>query len=139
MEEKTALKKISNSTKELREELCGITLLMGAVVSLSAFFIGSVSVAKGFMLGTCFSVINFILLSASMPISLGKDRKSASAVYLGSIFLRYGILAIPIVIAIKSTEFELISTILGIFSIQIVLILHLVLLRSLKISLIKGI
>jgi len=137
VEKKTALRSISNSTRQLRERLCGITLFMGALISIGAFSIGNIPVSKGFMLGTCFSVINFILLSASLPLSLGKDRKGASAVYLGSIFLRYGILAIPIIIAIKSTQFDLVSTICGIFSIQIVLILHLIL-KSLKINLIKG-
>jgi len=137
VEEKARIKSISAATKELRERLCSITLFMGALVSVSALSLGSVSVAKGFMLGTCFSVINFILLSASMPFSLGKDRKTASAVYFGSIFIRYGILAIPIAIAIKSEQFDLVSTICGIFSIQIVLVLHLVLFKSLKFNLFK--
>ena len=122
-------KEIADTLKEFREKVCGGTLFIGTLVALFSFLLGYKSVSKGFLLGTCFSIINFILLNASMPFSMGKDRKRATAVYFSSIMIRYVILAIPIIIAIKSIQFNLISTIIGIFSIQIVLFAYYVIIK----------
>lgn len=107
------------SIKEFNKKVCGGTLFLGLLVSLLFLMLGSPAISKGFLLGTCFSVINFILLSSFTPIPLGYERKRATAMYFGSILIRYIILAVPMVIAIKSDKFNLISTIIGIFSIQI--------------------
>ncbi len=117
--------------KEFKSKICSGTLLFGTVISIFFFLLNYSSISKGFLLGTCFSIINFVLLSAFMPLSWGKGRKSASAIYMASIFLRYAILAIPIIISIKSIEFDLMATIIGIFSIQIFIFGYFVLFKPL--------
>jgi len=123
-------KEIGDTLREFREKVCGGALFLGAAVAIFSFLLGYTSISKGFLLGTCFSIINFILLNASMPFSIGRDRKSATIVCFSSMMVRYAILAIPIVIAIKSVQFDLISTIIGIFSIQIVLFTYYVVARK---------
>jgi len=118
-EKKAELSFPIKAIKELRSKICAIALILGAVVSSFFLFLGQVSVARGFLLGTCFSIINFTLLGSFLPFSWRKGRKSASAISLGSILIRYMVLAIPIIVAIKSSSFELISTVVGIFSVQI--------------------
>jgi len=121
-----------NSLRSFREKICGAALILGILVYIFAFMIGNIAVSKGFLLGTCFSVINFILLSIFSPFSLVESRRKATFVSFGSIFIRYFILAIPIIIAIKSEQFELVATIVGIFSIQIVLFSYYVILKPLR-------
>ncbi len=110
-----------DTIKELNKKICAGALFLGIAVSLIFLLLGNLAISKGFLLGTCFSIINFILLSSSMPFSWGNGRRYATGVYFVSIIVRYIILAIPVIIALKSNRFNLASTIAGIFSIQIVI------------------
>ncbi len=77
---------------------------------------------KGLVLGTIFSVLNFVLMGESLPYRLGKTKRKTFFVSLGSIYFRYIFLAIPLIIAIKSEEFNLFSVIVGVFAVQMVLL-----------------
>ena len=80
------------------------------------------SIAKGIVLGTCFSIINFFLMGKSIPKILGRSRTKASAVGFMSILLRYFFLAIPLVIGMKYASFNFVAVVVGIFAIQIVML-----------------
>ena len=88
-------------------------------------------VAKGLLLGACFSIINFILMGKTLPMTLMKSRTGASLIGLGSIFSRYLILAIPLIVAIKSPSFHFASVVVGIFAVQIVTLCDYLLIRPL--------
>ena len=107
--------------KEFNKRICSGALSLGVLVSFLFLFLGRPAISKGFLLGTCFSIINFILMGLFLPFSWRTDRKRATAVYFGSILVRYSILAIPIIAAIKLNRFNLIATVAGIFSIQVVI------------------
>ena len=81
------------------------------------------------MIGVCFSIINFVLMGVSISMTLGCSRARSRLTAFGSIFVRYIILAIPIIVAIKSSSFNLVSTIIGIFSIQITTLFYYVIVR----------
>jgi len=97
-----------------RAMLCA--LFLGAVL----FLLNEKAVAKGLVLGTCFSILNFYLLGKSIPMALGQTRRVASFIGFGSLFFRYIVLAIPLVVAIKSASFNLVAVVIGIFAVQIV-------------------
>jgi hypothetical protein len=84
------------------------------------FLLGERAVAKGLVLGTCFSILNFYLLGKSIPMALGRTRRMASFIGLGSLLFRYLVLAIPLVVAIKSASFNFVAAAIGIFAVQIV-------------------
>ena len=107
--------------REFNKKICGGALFFGVLVSVLSLVLGRPSISKGFLLGTCFSIINFILMGLFQPFSWRNDRKRATAVYFASILVRYSILAIPIIAAVKLNKFDLIATVAGIFSIQIVI------------------
>jgi hypothetical protein len=88
-------------------------------------------IAKGLLLGTCFSIINFILLGKSIPMTLLRSRPGATMVGLASIFLRYAILAVPLIIGVKSPSFNLIAVIIGVFAIQIVTLFDYIIIKPL--------
>ena len=83
--------------------------------------IDQIAIGKGLILGCIFSVLNFILMGETIPYKLGKTKRKTFFVSLGTIYFRYMILAIPLIVAIKSVRFDLFATILGLFSVQIVL------------------
>ena len=68
-------------------------------------------------------IINFILMGQTIPLQLMKSKRKTFAISLSSIFLRYFILAIPLFVAIRSDRFNLYATIIGIFSVQIMILL----------------
>ena len=96
------------------------------IVSIIAAFIlilsGLKPVGKGLILGTIFSVINFILIGQALPLRIGYSKGKTLFLSLGSIFCRYILMAVPIVVAVKYQQFDLVGTILGLFMIQIVIL-----------------
>ena len=81
-------------------------------------------IAKGLVLGTFFSILNFILMGLTLPMKLNANRKKTFLVSLGSIWFRYGIMAIPLAIALYSESFEFFSAAAGLFMIQFVILAH---------------
>jgi len=84
--------------------------------------IGHKAVGKGIVLGALFSVINFVLMARSIPGQLGKTRRKTFFMSISSIFFRYILLAIPVVIAVKYEGFNLIATVVGIFLVQLMIV-----------------
>jgi len=78
-------------------------------------------IGKGLILGTLFSILNFVLMGETLPRRLGVSRKKATLLSGASILLRYALLAIPLAVSIKMPQFNLVATIFGLFMIQIVL------------------
>jgi len=98
---------------------------MGQAIAESAFIFylaGMVPICKGLVLGTLFSILNFILMGETLPMRIDRSKGKTFFVALGSIFFRYVLLAIPIYIAIKNKQFDFIATIVGIFMVQIMLL-----------------
>lgn len=122
--------------RELQKRICSWAL-SGALILAAVFLIfAQKAVAKGLVLGTCFSILNFMLLGRSIPLLLGRSRAKAGVVGFGSMLTRYGVLAVPIVIGVKWATFDLVAVIIGVFAVQIMILLdHLVIQpiqRSLK-------
>ena len=96
------------------------------VVAIVAGFIfilaGHRPIGKGLVLGTIFSVINFILIGQSLPSRLSQSKRKAFALSLGWIVFRFALLALPLIVAVKYKQFNLPATIGGIFMIQLVIL-----------------
>jgi len=95
------------------------TAIVAAVVLLLA---GQNTVAKGLVLGTIFSVVNFILMGETLTLKLGKTPLKTFFWSLLSLLLRYGFMAIPLIMAIKFKQFNLIAVICGIFLVQVMIL-----------------
>lgn len=83
---------------------------------------GQNALAKGLVLGTIFSIVNFILMGEMLPLKLGKSNRMAFFWSLLSLLLRYAFMAIPLVMAIKFRQFNLIAVICGIFLVQVMIL-----------------
>ena len=95
-------------------------LVMAAAIIIGFFFIlaGHKGIGKGLVLGTLFSVFNFILMGEMLPLRIEKSTSKTYILSFCSICLRYIVLAVPVVIAIRSEHFNLFAAILGIFMVQ---------------------
>jgi uncharacterized membrane protein YfhO len=92
------------------------------ILALVIIVTGQTALAKGLVLGTLFSVINFVLMGEMLPLRLGRSSKKTFVFSISSIFLRYLLLAIPLIVAARYEQFHLATTIPGIFMVQFVIL-----------------
>jgi len=94
-----------------------ISILAGLIFIL----IGLKPVGKGLILGTIFSVINFIMIAQTLPLRISRSKKKTFLFSIGSIVFRYAILALPLIVAVKYEQFNLPAAVCGIFMIQLII------------------
>ena len=97
-------------------------LILAIITGLLFILMGQKSMGKGLVLGTIFSVLNFILMGQSIALKLGRSKAKTFSIVLGSIFFRYLLLAIPLIVAIRFEQFHIVAAALGIFMIQLVIL-----------------
>ena len=97
-------------------------LAVAVIIGFATVLIGQNSLGKGLILGTLFSVVNFILMGETLPLKLGRSSKTILFISLFSMLLRYLLLAVPLVIAVKYEQFHILSAIIGVFMVQIVIV-----------------
>ena len=97
---------------------------MAAAIIAGIVFIlaGQKPMGKGLILGTLFSVVNFALMGELIPLQLGHSKPKTYLFSFGSIVIRYALLALPLLVAIKFEQFNLWTVICGVFMIQIVIL-----------------
>jgi len=120
-----------NTLSQIQRKISLWAFSSALILALVFLLIQETAIAKGLLLGTCFSIINFVLLGKSIPMTLMKSRPGASFVGLASILLRYVILAVPMIVGVKSPSFNFVAVIIGIFAIQIVTLFDYILIKPL--------
>ena len=118
--------------RQTQKKYCSAAIITAIAVGLVLILTGLRPFGKGLILGTLFSIINFILIGETIPMKIGGTKKKAIWISLGSIYFRYIILAVPLFLAIKMEDFNLIAVILGIFSVQLVILADNLFLQSKK-------
>jgi len=109
---------------EIQKKYCSRAMLFCLVVAVILIVFGAKPMAKGLILGTIFSIINFVLMGLMLPFRLNKARKKTFWVSLGSIWFRYIILALPLIIAFYSESFAFFAAAAGLFMIQFTILVH---------------
>jgi len=114
---------------ELQKRTCSWALGGALVIAALFLVVGERALAKGLVLGTCFSILNFTLLSRSIPMLLGHGRGKASMIGLASVLTRFALLAVPLIIAVQSDSFHFVAVAVGIFAVQIVTLVDYIVIR----------
>jgi len=108
--------------RETQKKYCSRAMVVAIVGGLVLILVGQKGLGKGLVLGTIFSVLNFIVMGELLPMQLGKTKGPTIVTALGSMGLRYILLAVPLVIAVKFDQIDIITTAIGIFMIQLVIV-----------------
>jgi hypothetical protein len=108
--------------RETQKKYCSRAIAAAIAIGLVLIISGYKPMGKGLILGTLFSVVNFVVMGEILPMKIGKSGKKTFILSLGSILLRYLLMAVPLVLAIKLERFHLLSTVVGIFMIQFVIV-----------------
>ena len=110
------------SLRETQKKYCSRAMTVAILAGFGLIVLGQNSIGKGLILGTLFSVINFAVMGATIPFKVGKSKRQALVFSLGSILLRYSLMAVPLALALKFEQFHLIAVICGLFLIQLVIL-----------------
>jgi len=105
-----------------QKRYCSAAITAAIFAGLLFLLAGQEPVGKGLILGTVFSIVNFILMGETLPYRIGKSKRKTFLLALGSIYFRYIILAIPLIMAIKFEQFNLFAVVIGLFLVQLFII-----------------
>jgi len=115
--------------RQTQKKYCSRAMVLAILVSLACILAGYKAIGKGLIFGTLFSIINFILMGETLSAKLGNASRKTFIMALGSIVLRYFLLAVPLVVALKSENINFFAAAIGIFSVQLTILSdHLILL-----------
>lgn len=96
-------------------------LITAAIVAVICFLLNHISAAKGFVLGSFFSIANFLLMIRNAPRRLSGQGKVDGALNL---VLRMAVLALPLYAAIRLPDISLIWTVFGILNLQVSIFIY---------------
>lgn len=113
-----------NQILETQKKLSFWALALFLVASIICLIMGWKEVSRGLGLGALFSVINFTIMARLIPLQFGRSKRVVAMINLGSLAGRYVILAIPLIVSLKSTSINFVATMVGIFAIQIIILLE---------------
>jgi hypothetical protein len=99
-------------------------LILSIGAGLLFLSIGQKEVCRGLVLGGVFSAVNFALMGQLLRYRLIDNRKVAIRRSLVALLLRYLLLAIPLVLAVQSERFSFPATAVGIFMVQLVILIE---------------
>ena len=121
------------SVKQTQKKYGSRAIWIAIAFGLILFLAGYKPIGKGLVLGTIFSVINFVLIGQALPLRIGHSKGKTFFISLGSIFCRYALMAVPLVVAVKFEQIDLMGAVIGLFMIQFVILAdHVVKLASSK-------
>ena len=110
------------TVKQVQKKYTSLALTLSIGVALLFILTGHKPLGKGLILGAIFSVLNFILMGKSIVLNFGRSKAKTFSISMGSIIIRYLLLAIPLIAAVRYEQFNLVAAILGIFIIQLVIL-----------------
>ena len=112
--------------REAQKQYCSRALIFAIGMGFSFYLIGLTALMKGLILGTLFSIVNFILIGETLPyrLRLKNNKKRLFWVSLGSVVCRFFLLAVPMALALKSETYNLWTTVAGLFIVQILILLN---------------
>ena len=96
-------------------------MVTAVVAGLVFILVGQKTMAKGLVLGSVFSVINFVLMGEILPMIISASRKRSVLFSFVSRLFRFLLLATPLILSIKLASLNFVTTAIGLFMVQIMI------------------
>ena len=110
--------------RALQKRYCSRAMLIAIGGALLLLVLGYKPLARGLILGTLFSIINFVLMGQSLQARIGKTQSRPTLVALVSVVFRYALMAVPLIIALLYEPYHIATAIMGLFMVQMVILLE---------------
>jgi len=116
------------AVRAIQKKLCSQAMLVAVLGAGVLIVFGEKALGKGLILGTLFSVLNFVLMAQFLPRSAAAGSTArAGAAALGSILIRFTLLAVPLVLSLRIDSIHFVGVVIGLFMVQLTLLFdHLV-------------
>jgi hypothetical protein len=108
--------------RETQKKYCSRAMAAAVLAAVAFIAAGRPDLGKGLVAGTLAGVVNFILIGESLLSKIGRTRRAATAVSFAWILLRYVLLALPLVLALKFELFNPVTAACGLFLVQAVIL-----------------
>jgi uncharacterized membrane protein YadS len=96
-----------------------MALIAALVLGGGLIITGYTSLGKGLILGSLFSVLNFLLMALVIPYHVGHGRGKSFLIPLTSICGRFALMAIPLIYSVKHSQIAVSTVAIGLFIIPI--------------------
>jgi hypothetical protein len=116
-------KNAMETIRVLQKRCCSRAMVIAIAAALVLILLGHKPLARGLILGTLFSIINFVLMAHSLQARIDKDRRQ-KLFALMSVFLRFSLMAVPLIIALLFEPYHIVTAIIGLFLVQAILFLE---------------
>ncbi|MCF8062141.1 MAG: ATP synthase subunit I [Deltaproteobacteria bacterium] len=109
------------AVRTIRKKYCSQAMVAAVAGAVLMILVGEKAIGKGLVLGTLFSVVNFVLMAHFIPRTMAGSRAMSSAAAFGSILLRFALLAVPLVVSLRVESVHIIGVVIGLFMVQLTL------------------
>jgi CBS domain containing-hemolysin-like protein len=109
------------SIQQIQKKFGSRAMVMAVVAGMIFILLGQKSVAKGLVLGSVFSVINFILIGEILPLIITASRKRSVLFSFVSMLFRFLLLSTPLILSLKMESLNFVAAAIGIFMVQIMI------------------
>jgi hypothetical protein len=113
---------MTNELNQIQKEYCSQAMMLAIGAAMIFLVAGAKPISKGLILGTLFSILNFVLIAQSLPSRLDKGRGKTFMICLSSVWLRYAVLAVPLIVAAKFEIFNFFAAAAGVLMVQMVIL-----------------
>ncbi|MFC1494578.1 ATP synthase subunit I [Thermodesulfobacteriota bacterium] len=106
--------------KKTQKQYCTNAMFYAIVAAFILIIIGEKTIGKGLILGTLFSVLNFIIMGVLIErqITHAGTKARAGAFSFLYMLMRFAVLSIPLIISYKVEALNFFGTVAGIFMVQ---------------------
>jgi hypothetical protein len=99
-------------------------LLLSIGLGLLFLAMGHKSICRGLVLGGVFSAVNFALMGQLLSYRISYNRRTSALRSFIALALRFALLAVPLIFAVRSVRFDFAATVVGIFTVQLVIMIE---------------
>ena len=96
-------------------------MVTAVIAGIVFILVGQKPLAKGLVLGSIFSVINFILIGEILPMIISTSRKRSVLFSFASMLFRFLLLSTPLILSLKLSSLNFVAATIGIFMVQIMI------------------
>jgi predicted lysophospholipase L1 biosynthesis ABC-type transport system permease subunit len=101
--------------RETQKKYSSQAIISAILIAFVFILFAQKGIAKGLILGTLFSIINFVLMGESIPLKLGKSKNKTFLLSLSSILFRYILMAVPLFIGLRLEAINFFAVVVGLF------------------------
>lgn len=115
---------MTSAVRKIQKTYSSQAMVAAIVLALVSILLGAKPIGKGLILGTLFSVLNFVLMAHMLPLRIQETRSRSILGAFGSIWVRLGLLAVALLIASKNESINFFATAAGLFMVQVIIVLN---------------